>query len=52
MCANISKFKKDLLEGKDKWADKAPLEEEKPSENEEDKVEVKKQDLKNVVKDL
>jgi len=52
MCANITKFKQDLLTGKDKWADKEPTEEEAPVEESKEKVEVKKADLKVVVKDL
>lgn len=51
MCANITKFKKDLLEGKDKWADKEQTNEE-PAEESKEKVEVKKADLKDVVKNL
>jgi hypothetical protein len=51
MCANIAKFKQDLLTGKDKWADKEQSNEDQVEESKE-KVEVKKADLKVVVKDL
>lgn len=50
MCANIAKFKQDLLLGKDKWADNET--DPNATEQRDVKVEVKKQDLKNVVKDL
>jgi len=34
MCANIAKFKQDLLQGKDKWADNPVTEETKAEETE------------------
>lgn len=54
MCANITKFKQDLLTGKDKWGDNEPSKDDPPAQEEEakEKVEVKKADLKTVVKDL
>lgn len=48
MCANISHFKRDLLEGKDKWADNE-IEHEQEGDS---KIDYKKQDLKHLVKDL
>lgn len=54
MCADIAKFKQDLLTGKDKWADSEPSASstEDSSKAAEPKQDVKKADLKNVVKDL
>ena len=49
MCKDIAKFKADLLAGKDKWADQDYQQE---GQVVEPVGEVKKQDLKNVVKDL
>ncbi len=44
MCDNITRFRKDLLTGKDKWADN-----QETSTEETKSVDVKKQDLKHVV---
>jgi tubulin polyglutamylase TTLL9 len=52
MCANVAKFKKDIMTGKDKWADNVAEGEESGEGSTDIKEEVKKAELKHVVKDL